>query len=78
MELKVVGISSLLFKLEHPNPVVIVFASIFGLGFAHVAVATNTIRIGVVIHAMFDLFIDLPDSTNGSNIGRYPPPSSLC
>ena len=64
--LRVVLWSSLLFGLAHLNPIVVVFAAVFGFSFAHLAFATNTIWVGVVVHGAFDLFTDLPDSTNGS------------
>ena len=64
--LRVVLWSSLLFGLAHLNPVVVVFAAVFGFSFAHLALAANTIWIGVVVHGAFDLFTDLPDSTNGN------------
>jgi membrane protease YdiL (CAAX protease family) len=68
--LKAVVASSILFGLPHVAPIGIVFAAVFGLSFAILAISTNTIWIGVAVHIAFDLFIDLPDATAGVS-GRW-------
>ena len=60
---RAVVISAILFGLPHIHPVIIVFATIYGLGFAHVTIATRSIWPAVAVHAAFDLFTDLPQST---------------
>ncbi len=73
----IVGANAVLFGIPHINPVGIVFAAVFGLAFVHLAISTNTIWIGVVVHACFDLFTDLPDSTAGITGGWYLPAALL-
>jgi membrane protease YdiL (CAAX protease family) len=73
----IVGVNAILFGIPHINPVGIVFAAVFGLAFVHLAISTNTIWIGVVVHACFDLFTDLPDSTAGITGGWYIPAALL-
>lgn len=71
--LKAVVASSLLFGLPHIAPIGVVFAAVFGLSFAVLAIATRTIWIGVVLHVAFDLLTDLPDATAGVGTGWYLP-----
>jgi membrane protease YdiL (CAAX protease family) len=68
--LKAVVASSILFGLPHVAPIGILFAAVFGLSFASLAIWTNTIWVGVAVHIAFDLFIDLPDATAGVS-GRW-------
>jgi membrane protease YdiL (CAAX protease family) len=68
-DLKAVLISSVLFGVLHLSPVAVVFAFVYGLGFALLAVATRSIWPGVVVHFVFDLFSDLPGSTTDHGNG---------
>jgi uncharacterized protein len=67
---KAVVASSILFGILHPSPVGLVFATVFGLSFASLTLATNTIWIAVAVHIAFDLFTDLPNATAGVS-GRW-------
>jgi membrane protease YdiL (CAAX protease family) len=62
-DLKAVLLSSAMFGVMHLSPVAVVFAFVYGLGFALLAVATRSIWPGIVVHFVFDLFSDLPGST---------------
>lgn len=68
--LKAVVGSSVLFGLPHLSPVVVVFATVFGLSFAALTLSTNTIWFAVLVHIAFDLLTDLPDATAGIS-GRW-------
>jgi membrane protease YdiL (CAAX protease family) len=72
-----VVVSSALFGLLHLSPVVVVFATVYGLAFAHLAIGTRTIWIGVVVHALFDLFTDLPQATKQGGSRWYVPVALL-
>jgi membrane protease YdiL (CAAX protease family) len=68
-DLKAVLLSSAMFGVMHLSPVAVVFAFVYGLGFALLAVATRSIWPGVVVHFVFDLFGDLPGSTTDHGNG---------
>jgi uncharacterized protein len=70
-DLKAALLSSFLFGILHLSPIAIVFAFVYGLGFALLAVATRSIWPGVLVHFMFDFFSDLPGST--TDHGNGPP-----
>ncbi len=64
--LKVIVASSIFFGLVHLSPVGIVFATVFGLGFAHLTISTNTIWWSVLVHFGYDFLTDLPRATTGT------------
>lgn len=70
-------LSSVLFGLPHLHPLIVIFAAVFGLAFAHLTIATNTIWPAVAVHVAFDLLTDLPDSTTESPNNWYVPVALL-
>ena len=55
----------------HLDPFLIVFATLFGMGLAHLVLGTWSIWPAVGVHIFFNLFSDLPATTADVSGGWY-------